>query len=258
MKVESLKEFVDRIYADTLKVSPFSADEHSCLNWLERMTHTQTNHAQMLVGKEEGAFLHSFTLEVAKRVAKIRILEIGTFTGYSLLCFAFAIKKAAESLNCSSEAAYDYKVDALEINDELEYLIQQALERGNVADFVNVHFCDALEYLKERELQRSEKLVAEERYDIIFIDANKREYPQYYKYALECLSDEGYILVDNVSWYGLGNSSSPKNTKTKGVAELNSIIENDTKNHLIESCLLNIRDGLYIIRKRLNLSKESL
>lgn len=251
--MESLKEFSERVLERYLKSSVFAPDQISALHWLERQTHTRTNHAQMLVGEEEGGFLKAFVQEVAQSALSLsslentfHILEIGTFTGYSLLCFAFALKGLGEKGKLS--------VQALEINDELKYLIDQAVAKAGVEDLVTVHFTDALSFLDSLNKQKDSNLNTTELYDIVFIDANKRNYLDYYELVLPLVKPGGYILADNVSWYGkageeISTAVKAKDAKTEGIRAFNARIAEDSKEERIQSHLLNLRDGLYIIRK---------
>ena len=189
----------------------------SALNWIERQTHTRTNHAQMLVGREEGLFLRDFVLQNNCK----HVLEIGTFTGYSLACLADGAKKLGGS------------VDAIEINKELDYIIEEGLQRAGVAELVKVHYGDALEILPS----------SAEEYDLVFIDADKRQYPQYYELVKPLVRSGGYILADNVTWYG--RTSSHTDAKSSGISSFNSLVESDSS---VESHLVDIRDGLLVIR----------
>lgn len=200
----------------------------SALNWIERQTHTRTNHAQMLVGKEEGLFLRDFVLQNNCK----HVLEIGTFTGYSLACLADGAKKL------------DGSVDAIEINKELDYIIEEGLKRAGVEQLVKVHYGDALEILPS---------IAEQ-YDLVFIDADKRQYPKYYELVFPLVRPGGYIVADNVSWYGKAKgqpdergSAGGKQKKTEGIVEFNRMVEEDPR---VESHFVEIRDGLYLIRKK--------
>lgn len=191
----------------------------SALHWIERQTHTRTNHAQMLVGQEEGLYLRDFVMQNNCR----RVLEIGTFTGYSLACLADGAKTLGG------------RVDAIEINKELDYIIEEGLQRAGVSEIVKVHYGDALEILPS---------IAEE-YDLVFIDADKRQYSQYYELVLPLVKPGGYILADNVSWYG--RTSSHTDAKSSGISSFNQMVESDRR---VESHLVDIRDGLYVIRRK--------
>jgi predicted O-methyltransferase YrrM len=212
-----------------------SIKEDEALQWLVRQTHTRTNHARMLVGAEEGAFLELFVQQVKAQ----RVLELGTFTGYS------AIRLARGGAH----------VDAVEINDELEDLIREGFERAGVTDKIDLHFTDAKIILKDCKNQ----------YDIVFIDANKREYPAYYELVFPLVKDGGYILADNVLWSGkLEEALQKKETQeikteelkpdilkldaqTSGIVEFYLTAKNDRR---VEFITLPIRDGLSIIRKK--------
>ena len=232
----NIKEIV--LEAEALSKAPASAQLSSALRWVERQTHTRTNHAQMLVGKDEGLFLNSFV----KCVNAKRVLEIGTFTGYSLICLADAVLHNGGVF-----------VDALEINQELEYIIAEGMQRAKVEEITRVSFGDARDLLqkiaKERTAAKAshafsnEEKCGREKYDVVFIDANKREYAEYYNLVFPLVKVGGYILADNVLWYGKVNC---RDKKTAGIIEFNSLVENDTR---VSKMLYKIRDGLYIIRK---------
>ncbi|MBR5074293.1 MAG: class I SAM-dependent methyltransferase [Bacteroidales bacterium] len=205
----------------------------SALNWIERQTHTRTNHAQMLVGKEEGLYLRDFVC----RTSSLRVLEIGTFTGYSLACLADGVRSAAGTVK-RSNGVY---ADAIEINRELDYIIEEGLQRAGVSELVKVFFGDAVDILSQKKAG-ADNGIAEE-YDLVFIDADKRQYPQYYELTLPLVKPGGYILADNVSWYGRTEDHS--DPKSAGISSFKSIVESDSR---VESHLVDIRDGLLIIR----------
>lgn len=253
-EIIEIKEIV--LEAEALSKTQASAQLTSALRWVERQTHTRTNHAQMLVGKEEGLFLNAFV----KCVNAKRVLEIGTFTGYSLICLADAV--------LHNEG---FGVDALEINQELEYIIAEGLQRAKVEEITRVSFGDAKELLqkiaKERTTSKEsrnysneekyeqgkneEDKCGREKYDVVFIDANKREYAEYYNLVFPLVKVGGYILADNVLWYGKAGATAAgdvnhRDKKTAGIIDFNSLVENDTR---VSKFLYKIRDGLYIIRK---------
>ena len=255
-EIIEIEEIVKK--AEALSKTPASAQLSSALRWVERQTHTRTNHAQMLVGKDEGLFLNAFV----KCVAAKRVLEIGTFTGYSLICLADAVLHNVGVF-----------VDALEINQELEYIIAEGLQRAKVEEITRVSFGDARDLLqkianrtaaqenrnfsnedetceqkkceqgKNEEDKCGREKCGREKYDVVFIDANKREYAEYYNLVFPLVKVGGYILADNVLWYGKVNC---RDKKTAGIIEFNSLVENDTR---VSKMLYKIRDGLYIIRK---------
>ena len=221
----------------------FSAEAYSSLKWIERQTYTRTNHAKMLVGWREGAFLTEF----AKMVGARRILELGTFTGFSLLCLAEGAGRATAAATVADKGSF--QIDAIEINDELEYIIREGVERSGYAKNIKIFFGDAKLLIPNLPSAKG----SAPQYDLVFIDANKREYLQYYNLVFPLVKKGGYILADNVLWYGKGVGEAPQkaDTKTQGIREFNSFIEKASADSSakIKSHLLKLRDGLYIIQK---------
>ena len=155
-----------------------------------------------------------------------RILEIGAFTGYSATCLAYGLPK-------------DGHIDTLEINDELEDLMREGWSRAGVADKITLHIGDACETLS----------TLEGPYDIVYMDANKREYVTYYNLVFDLVSAGGLILADDVLWDGkLWHDPVPKDKQTQGIIAFNDLVVNDPR---VESVLLPIRDGHNVIRKLL-------
>lgn len=203
--------------------------EHSSLPgdglaWIEKQTNIHTNYPQMLSGPVQGEFMKI----LAESISAKRILEIGTFTGYSACCLAYALPE-------------DGHLDALEINDELVDLIHEGWERAGLADKISLHVGDASDTLA--------KFGAEGReYDLIYIDANKREYCKYYELCLPILRKGGLILVDDVMQGGkVCAEKSYTDPQTVGLAEFNDLVAKDNRT---ETVMLPLRDGLSIIRKK--------
>lgn len=246
MKAAELKDYIAGLngrVADEGPESFFSGKENAALQWLVRQTHVRTNHAKMLVGPSEGALLRLFVEETFRGRRSIGILEIGTFTGYSLVCLASGAKAAAGG--CSAGEC-SVKVTALEINDELGYLIDEAVARAGVRRYTEVVYGDAKSLM--------ESMKREEPFDVIFIDANKREYTEYYRLAIPLLKKGGYILADNVLWHGKvaaaeSGELTVRDPQTKGIMAFDSLVREETEKGAVESTLLDIRDGLYVIRK---------
>ena len=169
-----------------------SSFSNEALDWLERQTNIRTNYPRMLTGKVQGEFLYMMTRMISPR----NVLEIGTFTGYSAICMALGLPEGGH-------------IDTLEINDELEDLILEGFERAGVQDKVSLHIGDAIDFLKSMSGKKT--------YDLTFIDANKREYPDYYELALTLTRPGGFILADDVLWDGnclLYTSPSPRDLST--------------------------------------------
>lgn len=199
-----------------------SVPQSEVLRWLEKQTNIRTNYPQMLCGPVQGAFLGM----IVKMTDASRILEIGTFTGYSAICMASALPAGGH-------------LDTLEINDELEDLIREGWERAGVSDRITLYIGDALETLKS---------MAGNIYDIVYIDANKRQYCDYYEMVLPLLRSGGVIIADDVMMGGKVCSEPPcTDPQTKGLMAFNDIVAADTR---VESVILPLRDGLSLIRKK--------
>lgn len=200
-----------------------SSFRNEALDWLERQTNIRTNYPRMLTGKVQGEFLYMMTRMISPR----NVLEIGTFTGYSAICMALALEGEGH-------------IDTLEINDELEDLILEGFERAEVSGRVSLHIGDAVEFLRG---QDGRKL-----YDLTFIDANKREYPDYYELALTLTRPGGFILADDVLWDGKVYAEQvPTDKQTSGIVRFNDLAASDPR---VETVILPVRHGLSIIRKK--------
>lgn len=196
---------------------------NEALDWLERQTNIRTNYPRMLTGKVQGEFLYMMTRMISPR----NVLEIGTFTGYSAICMALALEGEGH-------------IDTLEINDELEDLILEGFERAGVSGRVSLHIGDAVEFMRG---QDGKKL-----YDLTFIDANKREYPNYYELALTLTRPGGFILADDVLWDGKVYAEQvPTDKQTSGIVRFNDLAASDPR---VETVILPVRHGLSIIRKK--------
>lgn len=199
--------------------------EHSdaqsqALDWIVRQTHIRTNYPQMLSGSVQGALLTM----LVKLVKPRRVLEIGCFTGYSTVCMAYGLPDGGH-------------IDSLEINEELEYLILEGFEKAGVKDRVTMHFGDAKKTLGT--LQGP--------YDLVFMDADKRDYCAYYEQMKPLLHSGSLILADDVLWDGKVYADPvPGDAQTRGIVAFNDMIAADPT---VEKVLLPLRDGLYLIRK---------
>lgn len=197
----------------------FSPRQEEALDWIERATNIRTNYPHMLSGKIQGAFLKM----LVELTGASRVLEIGTFTGYSAACLASGLPSGG-------------RVDTLEINDELEDLAREGWERAGVADRISLHIGNALEMIPG---------LGE--YDIAFIDANKREYDDYFEAVLPHVRKGGLILADDTLWEGkVCREPQPGDSQTRSLAAFNDKIASDAR---VESVLLPLRHGISLIRK---------
>ena len=195
------------------------------LEWVVKQTHIRTNHARMLSGPSQGEFLRL----LVKMTGARRVLELGTFTGYSAICLASALPK-------------DGHLDTLELNDELEDLILEGFERAGLSEIISLHIGDCKQTLAQMVVSDDSGL-----YDIVYIDANKREYCEYYDLVFDMVRPGGLILADNVLWDGkVCQDPMPQDKQTLGIAAFNDMVSRDSR---VESVILPLRDGLNIIRK---------
>lgn len=200
--------------------------EHStspgeALDWIEQQTNIRTNYPRMLSGSVQGEFLKILVSVTGAR----NILEIGSFTGYSSTCMALGLPEGGH-------------IDALEVNDELESLMRQGWEKAGVSERITLHIGDAKETL----------MSLPGPYDLVFIDANKREYPEYYDAVIEKLRPGGLIVADDVLWDGkVYDNPTPHDAQTKGLLAFNDKVFSDSR---VETVMLPLRDGISIIRKK--------
>ena len=154
-----------------------------------------------------------------------RALEIGSFTGYSSACMALGLPEGGH-------------LDALELNDELEDLMREGWERAGVQDKISLHIGDAVQTLKG--------LGGE--YDFAFVDANKRQYLEYYELVLPLLRSGGLMVADDVLWDGKVYAETPSSdAQTRSLLEFNDFVASDPR---VEVVMLPLRDGLSLIRKK--------
>lgn len=199
----------------------FSNSEPFLLAELRRETNIKALMPRMLSGHYQGVLL-SF---ISKMIKPKNILELGTFTGYSTLCLSAGL--------CS-----DGKIITIDKNDELEYISQKYFKKSVFNKNITQIFGDAklvipkLNYL----------------FDLVFIDADKREYLDYYNKVFDKINKGGFILADNVFWNGkVFDTSNNNDPYTQGIVEFNEFVKNDNRVNLIT---LPIRDGLMIIEKK--------
>lgn len=204
-------------------LTDFSSKQDPVLGWLQKQTNLRTNHARMLCGPVEGKLMEF----VSRMVAPMAILELGAFTGYSAICLARGLREGGV-------------LDSLELNDELEDLILEAHQRAGLQDKIKLHIGDAKKTIEE--LRAQGKM-----YDLVFIDANKREYPAYYNLVFDLVRPGGYILADNVLWDGkVIGEDIPKDAQTQGIYNFNKMVKEDPR---VENVIIPLRDGLNLIRK---------
>lgn len=198
-----------------------SDDEGELLAALNRDANVNLLRPRMLSGHLQGRILKMF----CRMLAPKRVLEIGTYTAYATLCMAEGM-------------APDGRIHTIEINDEMEDFINKYLDRSPHKEKITVHFGDALEVIP--------KLGGE--FDLVFIDADKRLYSEYYDLVFPMVRPGGLILADNTLWDGhVIEVPRSVDKQTLGIMAFNDKIKRDDR---VEKVILPLRDGLTMIWKK--------
>lgn len=217
-------------------IKEHASEPSEALAWVERQTHIRTNHARMLSGAVQGQIMRM----LVQLSGASRILELGTFTGYSAICLASALPEGGH-------------LDTLEINDELEDLIIEGFERAGLSDMISLHIGDCKDTLRRLRggmgLDEGGQADPAMQYDLVYMDANKREYCEYYELLFDMVRPGGLILADNVLWDGkVCENPMPQDKQTLGIARFNDMVLADPR---VESVILPLRDGLNLIRRKM-------
>ena len=186
---------------------------------LREETRQRMEAPQMIVGPLEGAFLKM----MAQLVQAANVLEIGMFTGYSALCFAEALPANGRVLTC-------------EVDEEAAALARRYFARSPIGKKIEIRMGPALDTMRH--------LTGP--FDLIFIDADKLNYVNYYRRSLDLLSPQGVMLIDNVLWDGDVLKQPAPDEKTAAIQELNRTVSSDPR---VTAVLVTIRDGVLVIRK---------
>lgn len=196
-------------------------EEPAYLAAINRNTWVRQMNPRMCSGHLQGRVLSM----IARMIQPQQILEVGTFTGYSALCFAEALTENG----C---------VDTIEMDDELEDFIRDNFRNSPYENKINLYIGDALAIIPS----------LEKMYDLVFLDAEKSQYTRYYDAVFPKVKNGGYILADNTIWDGkvTGNVLS-NDLKTREIIRFNDLIKADSR---VEKVILPLRDGLTIIRKK--------
>jgi len=197
-----------------------SDDENEILKKLYRETNIKHINPEMLSGHLQGKFFEA----LSKMVKPERILEIGTFTGYSAICLAkgLSIKGILHTI---------------EVDPELEEIATRYFKLSGMEDKIRMHIGDAKSVITE----------IDDFFDLVYIDADKINYLNYYKLIFDKVKKGGFIIADNVLWHGkVLNNPDNIDKETNGIIEFNNFVKNDIR---VENFILPFRDGLMIIRK---------
>lgn len=197
-----------------------SSEESNILERLREETLRDAPQSHMISGKQQGRFLSI----ISQMLTPKRILELGTFTGYATLCLAEGL-------------AENGKITTLDINEELAYLPKKYFVESEYSHQIEFLLQDAREYLQK----------SDETFDLVFIDANKSAYVDYFHWLKPRLRSGSVLLFDNVLWYGKVLEENPKSKMTKKIKEVNKIISKDSD---FENLILPLRDGVHFLRKK--------
>jgi predicted O-methyltransferase YrrM len=197
-----------------------TSKECELLYRLNRETHIKMLNPRMISGQLQGKFLSL----ISKMLKPEKILEIGTFTGYSALCLA-------EGLTANGE------LHTIEIDKEMETMVTKYFKISEHKQKMHLHIGNALDIIP----------LLNKNWDLVFIDGDKTEYLQYYEMILPWVNKGGYILVDNLLWNGkVIEKVAEKDIDTQSIIAFNDFVQNDIR---VENILLPVRDGLMLIEK---------
>ena len=195
--------------------------ESDLLNELNRQTHLKIMHPRMLSGHLQGRILSSYS----KAIKPNSILEIGTYTGYSALCLA-------EGLTTNGI------LHTIDMNEELASFTQNFIDKSEFNNKIKFHVGDALKIIPNIDLK----------WDLVFIDADKENYSNYFDLVIEQVRNGGWIIADNVLWSGKVLEPTNKNDfETQSLKNFNEKVKSDTR---VSNLLLPVRDGMMIMIKK--------
>ena len=197
-----------------------TSPESALLNKIHRETHLEVLRPRMLSGHFQGRVLSMFS----KMIRPERILEIGTYTGYSALCLTEGL-------------THQGKLFTIDINEELEDRVRQY--------FIESDFNDKIEFLIGDAMKIIPKLT--ENWDMVFIDADKKNYLKYYNLVISSIKSGGYVIADNVLWSGKVLEDDHDDIDTEALRIFNDKLVKDQR---MEVVLLPVRDGLMVARKK--------
>ncbi|MFV0266477.1 MAG: O-methyltransferase [Draconibacterium sp.] len=196
-------------------------EEDDILKELDRETHLKVLGARMLSGHLQGQVLAM----ISRMIRPKCILELGTFTGYSAICLSKGLQAGG-------------KIVTIEIDDELESLTAKYFKKAGIQDQVEQRIGSALEIIP----------TLTGKFDLVFIDADKREYVEYYNLLIDRLGSGAFIIADNTLWSGkVLDKPRADDFQTQGILAFNTLIKNDNR---VEKVLLPLRDGMTLIRKK--------
>lgn len=208
------KELDDYILAHSTPESALRAE-------LARAAHVRLIRPRMLSGHLQGNVLAM----LVKLMDAKYVLELGTYSGYAAHCMAEALPEGGE-------------VHTIECDDEMEDFIRRYIDKAPYAQRIKLHIGDAMELIPQ--------LLSRYAFDIVYMDANKRQYPDYYRMIMPHLSSGALIIADNTLWDGkVVGSVKESDVQTQAILEFNQMVQDDPR---VENLILPMRDGLTLIR----------
>ena len=199
-------------------IAQFSSPEDEVLRELSRETHLKVQMPQMLSGHIQGMFLEF----MSKMIQPERILEIGTFTGYSAICLAKGLQQGGT-------------LHTIDVNEELKPMAEKYFAKAKFAHCIKLHTGDAQKIIPS----------LNETFDLVFIDADKINYSNYYNLVFGKVRAGGFIIADNVLWSGKVLEGK-KDKDTLAIHQYNEKVKNDSR---VSGFILPLRDGLNIVQK---------
>lgn len=201
-------------------LTEYSTPEDPVLEDLYRQTHIRFVNPNMVSGHLQGRLLEM----ISSMIRPGLILEIGTFTGYSAICLAKGLKKGG-------------KLYTVESNDELTAFSREYFVRAGLSSSII------------QLTGRAQDIIPgiDRKFDLAFIDGDKREYPEYYKIVYEKVRAGGFIIADNILWGGKALDEGTRDPQTRGIVAFNRLLKEDNS---VEKIILPLRDGIMLIRKK--------
>ncbi|WP_345991728.1 O-methyltransferase [Chryseobacterium sp. Chry.R1] len=197
-----------------------ASSEPEILKRLRKETFQKTTQPHMISGYQQGRLL---TI-ISQMLRPVNILEIGTFTGYATLCLATGLSKEG-------------KITTLDVNEDLAYLPRKYFSESEFSEQIYFKLQDAKNFLNE----------TNEIFDLVFIDADKDNYAEYFRLIKPHTQSGSVVLFDNVLWYGKVLEENPKQRSTQVIKELNDLIAKDED---FENLILPLRDGVNFLRRK--------
>ncbi len=196
------------------------SEEPHVLKELDRETNLKVLMPRMLSGHVQGRLLSLLSHMISPK----NVLEIGTFTGYSAICFAEGLQAGG-------------LVHTIDINEELEEQVSDFIGKAGMSDKIRQYIGDAMEIIPAMDIE----------FDLVFIDADKINYLNYYNLVLPRLRSGGFILADNVLWSGKVVEQGSIKKDTQAILDFNKTVAEDTR---VDKVILPVRDGIQLIRKK--------